>query len=160
MDTASVTKQLTRTAIVAMGCALAAVAIPAGTAGATPSSGISAVTLGSADIPAGLLPFISGPGEATAREITIKPGGTTGWHWHDGPIFGIVKSGTLTHPGSDCKPVIYRAGDFINEPAGIRNTHRGVNLTKSDVVLDVVYVLPKGKPFFEDAAAPACDAPR
>ncbi|GAA1458447.1 cupin domain-containing protein [Williamsia maris] len=160
MDTASVTRQLTRTAIVAMGCALAAVALPAGTAGATPSSGISAVNLAQADVPAGLLPFITGPGQATVREITIAPGGTTGWHFHDGRLVGIVKQGTLTHPGADCKPVVYRQGQLIIEPEGEKNTHVGRNLTKTPVVLDVLYLLPKGKPFFEDAPAPSCDAPR
>ena len=30
------------------------------------------------------------------REITIDPGGSTGWHWHDGNLFGVVRQGTLT----------------------------------------------------------------
>jgi quercetin dioxygenase-like cupin family protein len=138
-------------------CAVGLVTTAAGTASATPSSGVSATTIATADLPAGLLPFISGPGEATARRITIAPGGTTGWHFHDGRIVGIVESGTLTHPGSDCKPVVYRAGQLIVEPEGKNNTHRGQNLTTEPVVLDVVYLLPKGAPFFEDAPAPPCD---
>ena len=30
------------------------------------------------------------------REITIQPGGSTGWHYHDGRVFGVVREGTLT----------------------------------------------------------------
>ncbi|GAA2058164.1 cupin domain-containing protein [Williamsia deligens] len=141
--------------VAACGAGIASTTLPA--ASATPSAGITAQTLAAADIPAGLLPFISGPGTATARRITIAPGGTTGWHFHDGRIVGIVESGTLTHPGADCKPVTYRAGQLIIEPEGKANTHRGQNLTDKPVVLDVVYLLPKGAPFFEDAAAPPCD---
>jgi len=138
-------------------CSLGLIATTTATVSATPSSGVTATTIATADLPAGLLPFVSGPGVATARRITIVPGGTTGWHFHDGRIVGIVESGTLTHPGSDCKPVVYRAGQVIVEPEGKGNTHRGQNLTTQPVVLDVVYLLPKGAPFFEDAAAPPCD---
>ncbi|WP_082080483.1 cupin domain-containing protein [Williamsia herbipolensis] len=145
---------------IAAAAALVALAVPVTTAHATPSWGISAVELARADIPAGLLPFITGPGKATVREITIAPGGTTGWHFHDGRLIGIVKQGTLTHPGADCKPVVYRQGQLIVEPEGEKNTHVGRNLTSSPVVLDVLYLLPAGKPFFEDAPAPPCDAPR
>ena len=141
----------------AVGLVVTAATTTVTTAGATPSSGVTATTIATADLPAGLLPFISGPGVATARRITIAPGGTTGWHFHDGRIVGIVESGTLTHPGADCRPVTYRAGQVILEPEGRANTHRGQNLTKEPVVLDVVYLLPKGAPFFEDAPAPPCD---
>jgi hypothetical protein len=39
---------------------------------------------------------------ASTREITISPGGSTGWHWHDGKLIGAVKQGTRTHNVSDC----------------------------------------------------------
>ena len=53
--------------------------------------------------------------------------------------------------------MVYRAGQAIVEPEGEGNTHRGQNLTTEPVVLDVVYLLPKGAPFFVDAPAPPCD---
>ena len=31
------------------------------------------------------------------REITIAPGGSTGWHSHDGELLGVVKEGVLMH---------------------------------------------------------------
>ena len=36
------------------------------------------------------------------REITIAPGGSTGWHYHDGRVFGVIRQGTLTHNKADC----------------------------------------------------------
>ncbi len=125
-------------------------------ANATPSSGVSAVTLAHTDIPAGLLPFIPQGAHVEVREITIAPGGTTGWHYHDAQIYGFVRQGTLTHPGADCKPVVYRAGQIIEEPGGKVNTHEGTNLGTVPVILDVLYVMPPGKPLSEDAAAPPC----
>ena len=51
------------------------------------------------------------------REITIAPGGSTGWHWHDGRLYGVVKVGTLTHNMADCSvDGIYPAGAGIFEP--------------------------------------------
>ncbi|MDL9938619.1 cupin domain-containing protein [Gordonia sp. ABSL1-1] len=125
-------------------------------ADATPSSGVSAVTLAKADIPAALLPFLPDGMHVEVREITIVPGGTTGWHYHDGNLIGLIRQGTLTHPGSDCTPVIYRTGDIIREPAGKANTHQGTNLGSVPVVLDVLYLIPLGAPLSEDAPAPGC----
>jgi len=30
-----------------------------------------------------------GTTEYALREITIAPGGRTGWHYHDGPVYGL-----------------------------------------------------------------------
>ncbi|WP_028463219.1 cupin domain-containing protein [Nocardia sp. 348MFTsu5.1] len=143
------------TAVVALSCA--ALTVPA-VAHGTPSEGISAVTYADVEIPADLLPFIPEGIHAVAKQITIAPGGTTGWHYHDGPVVGIVQAGTLSHPGPDCKPVIFNTGALINEPAGDNNVHQGQNLGKVPVILDVVYLEPLGKPLFEDAPAPHCAA--
>ncbi|MEU7764257.1 cupin domain-containing protein [Nocardia sp. NPDC049190] len=127
----------------------------AANAHATPGSDITAVTLGQAQIPAGLLPFVAGT-DLVVREITIGPGGSTGWHHHDGPVFGFVRAGTLTHPGPECDAPVYRAGDFIFEPAGEWNVHIGHNLGHEPLILDVVYAPPTGMPLFVDEPAPSC----
>ncbi|PRC43277.1 cupin, partial [Mycobacterium sp. ITM-2017-0098] len=58
------------------------------TAAATPSYGVSVVTLSQATVDG--IDYIT-------REITIAPGGSTGWHYHDPTVYGLVRSGTLTH---------------------------------------------------------------
>lgn len=141
--------------LAATACA-ATMAVP-GWAHATPSEGISGVTRVDIEVPPRLLPFVPDGVHAVAREITIEPGGSTGWHYHDGPVLGIVRAGTLTHPEGDCEPVVFETGDFINEPSGRDHLHVGRNLGAEPVILDVVYLVPIGSPLFEDVPAPACD---
>ncbi|MET7982663.1 MULTISPECIES: cupin domain-containing protein [unclassified Streptomyces] len=94
----------------------------------------------------------------TLREITVPPGQATGWHYHDGPLYGYVEQGTLSHFDSACaQDGLYRAGDSLTEPPGPGNVHIGRNLGKKPLVLDVLYVLPHGAPFSEDAPNPGCD---
>lgn len=93
----------------------------------------------------------------TLREITIPPGQSTGWHYHDGPLYGIVKQGTLSHFDSTCaSDGVYRTGSTIKEPAGADHVHIGRNLGDTPLVLNVLYVLPHGAPFSEDAPNPGC----
>ncbi|MGC4864810.1 cupin domain-containing protein [Micromonospora sp. DT53] len=93
----------------------------------------------------------------TLREITIPTGQSTGWHYHDGNLYGWVKQGTLSHFDSTCAvDGIYPLGSFIQEPSGPRHVHIGVNRGKVPVVLEVLYVLPHGSPFAEDAPNPGC----
>ncbi|MFI6935430.1 cupin domain-containing protein [Streptomyces sp. NPDC050287] len=91
------------------------------------------------------------------REVTIPPGQATGWHYHDGTLYGYVASGTLSHFNATCaSDGTYKKGSSLVEPAGSGNVHIGRNLGSTDVVLEVLYVLPHGAPFSEDAANPGC----
>src|SRR5205809_444687 len=99
-------------------------------AAATPPSGVSAKLVFDVRI---------GDTELVRREITIAAGGSTGWHYHDGPIVGRVVSGTLTHLDADCTAVIYRAGELIFEPSGAGHVHVGRNDAGSPLVLDAFY---------------------
>lgn len=91
------------------------------------------------------------------REITIPPGQATGWHYHDGPLYAFTQQGTLSHYDSTCaSDGVYPKGSFIQEPAGPGNVHIGRNEGDTPVVLDVLYVLPHGSPFSEDAPNPGC----
>jgi quercetin dioxygenase-like cupin family protein len=91
------------------------------------------------------------------RDITIDPGGSTGWHWHDGTLIGAIKHGTLTHYSADCSvDGVYNPGDPITEPAGSEHVHLGRNLGDTPLVLEVVYIMPTGKPLAEDAPNPGC----
>ena len=92
------------------------------------------------------------------RQVTIPPGQATGWHFHDGPLYGHVAEGTLSHFDSTCESDgVYEAGSSLKEPAGPTNVHIGRNLGTTPVVLDVLYVLPHGAPDSQDAPNPGCD---
>ncbi|EFL37175.1 cupin 2 domain-containing protein [Streptomyces viridochromogenes DSM 40736] len=131
--------------------ALAAATVVVGStiAGATPPGpGVSARLIAQRTV---------GDTDYILREITIPAGQATGWHYHDGPVYGVVKQGTLSHFDSDCgSDGVYTPGSAIQEASGPGNVHIGRNLGDTPLVLEVLYVLPHGAPFSEDAPNPGC----
>ncbi|WP_431233799.1 cupin domain-containing protein [Mycolicibacterium psychrotolerans] len=117
-------------------------------AAATPNSGIEADTL--------VQSTLDGRDFVT-RELTIAPGGTTGWHYHPGQVFGVIKQGTLTHYRGDCSvDGVYNAGDSISEGSGTGYIHEGRNEGPVPVVMWVLYIKPAGSPLAVDAPNPGC----
>jgi len=88
------------------------------------------------------------------KRITIQPGGSTGWHYHEGRTFGIVKEGTLTRTMTDCKDVVDPTGAAVTEGSGSDHAHNGRNLGPVPVVLWVDYILPAGTPTSFDVPPP------
>lgn len=123
------------------------VAVPA-TASATAADGVSATVLWqrSAD-----------GTDYVFREITIAPGGSTGWHWHTGRLYGVIKAGTLTHNAADCSvDGVYPTGAGIFEPSGPDHVHIGRNVGDTPLVMAVLYILPAGSALAQDAPDPGC----
>ena len=91
------------------------------------------------------------------REITIAPGGSTGWHSHPGQLFGTVKEGVLMHNRADCSmDGLYVAGQSIAEKGGPDYIHIGRNVGPGPLVLQVLYINPAGAPLSVDAPDPGC----
>ncbi|WP_308379937.1 cupin domain-containing protein [Streptomyces sp. ISL-43] len=99
-------------------------------------------------------PKVEAASDLVAREITIEPGGCTGWHYHRVPLIAVVKSGTLTRILHDGTVEVHHVGAGFVEPAGIRHVHLGRNLGKQPVVLHVTAALAEGDPFALPAEAP------
>jgi quercetin dioxygenase-like cupin family protein len=115
---------------------------------ATPGVGVAAETLSQATVDGH---------DYITKQITIAPGGSTGWHWHPGRVFGVIRAGTLTHDFADCSvDGIYSAGAPITEGSGPDHVHIGRNLGTEPVVMWVVYVDPAGSPLSVDAPNPGC----
>ncbi|MGW0209408.1 cupin domain-containing protein [Streptomyces sp. NPDC003233] len=133
----------------AVGALLAAVSLPVGLAHATPAGpGVTAKVIARTTV---------GDRDYVLRKITIPPGQGTGWHYHDGTLYGYVEQGTLSHFDATCaSDGVYPSGSSIREPAGAGHVHIGENRGTTDVVLEVLYVLPHGAPFSEDAPNPGC----
>jgi quercetin dioxygenase-like cupin family protein len=91
------------------------------------------------------------------RRITIAPGGSTGWHYHDGRTFGVVREGTLTRTMADCAEVVTPIDTGITEESG--NVHVGRNLGPVPVVVWVVRIAPAGTPWSVDVPSPGCGIP-
>ncbi len=67
------------------------------------------------------------PFDVVVQQITIAPGGNTGWHTHPGNALAVVKSGTLTiYDGDDgsCTGRDFDAGDVYLDP-GRKHVHSG-----------------------------------
>jgi quercetin dioxygenase-like cupin family protein len=140
------TRGIRRTALA--GVAAAGLALVPAVADATPGSGVTGRIISQTT---------AGGKDYILREVTIAPGGKTGWHFHDGTLYAFVAQGTLTHPDASCDPTVYQTGAAFIEPSGADHVHIGLNLGKKPVVLEVLYVLPHGAPLSEDAPNPGCD---
>lgn len=125
---------------------------------ATPGVNISSVVLASGNSDDTLkLDHANGPTNVIMKELTIQPGGTTGWHYHPGQVIAVVKQGTLTRiMGDDCMTVTAPQGSVVIEQAGPKHVHMGENLGTTPVVLDVTYLVPAGSPASVSVDAPAC----
>ena len=128
--------------------AVAAMLLVPGVASATPSSGVSGTIISQTTV---------GGKDYILREITIQPGGSTGWHYHDGTLYAYVVQGALTHTESDCTTTdTYTKGSVFIEPSGSNHVHIGRDLGTQPVVLYVLYVDPAGSPLSESAPNPGC----
>jgi len=116
-------------------------------AAATPSENADAVIVSQATVDG--VDYIT-------REITIQPGGSTGWHYHDGRVFGVVREGTLTRTMKDCSVVVSPEGSAVTEDSGADHTHIGRNLGPGPLVLWVDYIEPAGTPLAVDMPDPGC----
>lgn len=147
------------TALIAV--ALAAAVVAASSAIATPGSGTvfaNVVARGT------LAPHFklklrdsSRPGDVLVQQITIAPGGYTGWHTHPGVAIVIVKSGSLTLYDEDdpsCTGRTFSAGQVFAD-VGYGHVHNGRNEGATNVELVVTYLdIPVGAPQREDAPDP------
>jgi quercetin dioxygenase-like cupin family protein len=90
---------------------------------ATPPSGLVNTLLGrGTDASDGTLPIQVGT-DIVMAQITVDPGGSSGWHSHPGGAIIVVKQGTATvyrSLGSQCQSTTYGAGDaFIERPGEV-----------------------------------------
>jgi quercetin dioxygenase-like cupin family protein len=92
---------------------------------ATPPSGLTNVPLArGTNVSKGTIPLQVGTDVAMVQ-ITVNPGGSSGWHSHPGGAIIVVKQGTLTvyeSVGSQCETATYTAGQaFIERPGEVDN---------------------------------------
>jgi quercetin dioxygenase-like cupin family protein len=112
---------LSLTAFAALAAVFTTVAVAP--SGATPPSGLTNVPLArGTDVSNGTIAFQFGTDVAMAQ-ITVNPGGSSGWHAHPGSAIIVVQQGALTvhqSRGSECQTATYRAGQaFIERPGEV-----------------------------------------
>jgi quercetin dioxygenase-like cupin family protein len=131
-------------------------AVYGGTVLATPPSGLTQVPLArGTDVSDGTIPLQVGTDVAMAQ-ITVVPGGSSGWHSHPGGAIIIVKQGELTvyrAIGNQCQVSTYSAGQaFIERP---REVDQVINTGTIPYVLYVTFPrVPQGESARIDEADP------
>jgi quercetin dioxygenase-like cupin family protein len=122
--------------------ALVAAAAVTGIAVATPGSGASATIIARGLATEKVKTRGNQPYEVVAQQITIAPGGHTGWHTHPGNAMAIIKSGTLTiYDGNDrsCTPKTFSEGEVYIDP-GYGHVHIGRNEGSVPLEILVTYI--------------------
>ena len=124
----------------------------------TPGSGVVGPVLGHGALEdMHRLRIKSDVSDVVVQQITIAPGGHTGWHSHPGPVVVVVTAGELTYyPANDakCRPHTYSAGETFIDP-GRGNVHIARNEGTVPMQLYATYLdVPVGGAFRIDAADP------
>jgi hypothetical protein len=126
----------------------ATAALTPGAASATAASGVSGTVIGKTTILGT---------DSVHQQITIQPGGSTGWQWHDGTLSIYVEQGAVTHNDASCTTTdVFSQNTSFVEASGADNVQIDRNLGTTPVVLDVEYTNPAGSPLAEDAPNPGC----
>ena len=146
-----------RCGAVAAAAVLGMAGLGAGVALASPSSGVEVQELGMVSVPFSMGDLTVGT-DVWLRRIDVAPGGYTGWHWHEGVVYGYVAAGTLTRVFADCSEAVDGAGTLFEEVRGENAVHQGVNGQDDVLTLFVVYTAEQGAPTTLDSEAPACAA--
>ncbi len=129
-----------RWALLSVGLAGVVTAIFVAPGFATPPSGLTNVLLAhGTDQSHGTIPLEFGT-DVVMTQITVNPGGSSGWHSHPGGAIIVVAQGTLTvyhAQGDDCAVTTYSAGQsFIERPGEVDDV---LNETSSPYVLYVTF---------------------
>ena len=129
-------KRTARWAVLSVGLAGVVTAIFVSSGAATPPSGLTNVTLARGTAQShGTIPLQFGT-DVVMSQITVNPGGSSGWHSHPGGAIIVVAQGTLTvyHASGDdshsqggddwhsqrCESTTYSAGQaFIERPGEV-----------------------------------------
>jgi quercetin dioxygenase-like cupin family protein len=98
---------------------------------------------GGTDVLGQPLAYPEGPVAITSAIVTIPPGGTTGLHTHEVPLFAHILEGELTVDYGEKGAKTYRAGDSVFE--AVNWPHNGTNTGTVPMRLIAVYMGGGGK---------------
>ena len=132
--------RVVRSALLTVGLAGVVTAIFVAPGSATPPVALTNVLLAhGTDQSHGTIPLELGT-DVVISQITVNPGGSSGWHSHPGGAIIVVAQGTLTTyhaQGDDCKSTTYSAGQaFIERPGEVDDV---LNEGSSPYVLYVTF---------------------
>jgi quercetin dioxygenase-like cupin family protein len=93
------------------------------------------------------------PSNVLFAQVTLEPGGSTGWHSHPSYVFVLVKSGEAVRINHNCNRVRFEQGDVFIERTD--RVHKVINPGDEPAVFIATFVgLPPGSPTLIDEANP------
>jgi len=84
------------------------------------------------------LAYPEGTPNVTSAIVTVPPGGETGWHEHEVPLFAYILEGELTVDYGEKGKKTYKAGEAVLEAVGW--SHNGTNTGTVPMKLVAVYM--------------------
>lgn len=99
--------------------------------------------------------FTSGPTSFQVVDVTVTPGGYTGWHHHPAILLNSMISGSIEWYDAQCNKHVYNTGDSWTENTAVHDV-RNVGMTNAHFM--ITYVIAKSQPRRIDEPAPACAA--
>jgi quercetin dioxygenase-like cupin family protein len=83
-----------------------------------------------------------GEADVAVFEVTLGPGGSTGWHHHPGVGLASVASGALTVYNEECDKTVYEAGEgFVESREEPMLVHNQGNV---DAVFYITFIVSSG----------------
>jgi quercetin dioxygenase-like cupin family protein len=140
-------KRAVKWTLLTVGLASLLMAVTVAPGGATPPSGLTNVLLArGTNTSNGTIPLQNGT-DIVVAQITVDPGGSSGWHSHPGGAIVVVEEGSLTvylSMGSQCESTTYSAGQaFIERPGEVMQV---INTGTAPYVLFVTFPrVPQGE---------------
>lgn len=96
--------------------------------------------------------YPAGTPKVTAAIVTVPPGGETGWHLHEVPLFAYILDGEITLDYGEKGTKMLKAGDSLLE--AMNWAHNGMNKGTVPLRILAVYMGAEGIDNAETAAAP------
>lgn len=97
----------------------------------------------------------SGPANFQVLDVTLLPGGRTGWHSHPGILLATLISGSLNWYDAQCVKHVYNAGDSWTENTQI---HDVFNAGTANAHFTATYIIANGQARRIDQPQPSCGA--
>jgi quercetin dioxygenase-like cupin family protein len=95
--------------------------------------------------------YPEGTPKVTGAIVTIPPGGETGWHLHEVPLFAYILEGEITRDYGTKGTKVVKAGEGMLE--AVDWAHNGMNKSDKPLRILAVYMGAEGVPNAETATA-------
>ncbi len=141
------------------GLLLAGMAVWSGFANATPGFGAAVSPLSKAATDAGVKIKTTGATDIINQQITLSPGGTTGWHAHPGYHIASVTVGELTvYDAEDdtCERRTYDAGQAVLHSPGDVHLMRNDSDVPVETYFTLILPAETREPRIDEPAPAAC----